>query len=332
MKHGIVNKAYFKSLLFQIKEKIAEKWNRKSFRYGIAFFALIPIFAVIYYILPTNCWYIESNAFFSFWHSIYFSIVTITTLGFGDIYPITTCSRIFVSLESIGGVIFIGLFLNALSSEQAKKVSELEEKRHNDDLFEIERNKLNLRRKMLETRIDRYVVSTYCVVTPIDKRNFKNLEIYASEIKFNDLYDMFAPTLLMTYDHRTSSLEVFLRNQNELFNEFSDILKEVNIACWPDLLISINNFMTNCVQFDYADSLLGIKNMTIGKEAASCVLSKFIKEHEGKVDYSPSNIMNQFVALYHLIVNNIKEVKRIKSYISWIFDQEMSPSSKASPQ
>lgn len=332
MKYRFLDKAYLRVLLFRIKEKILEKWDKKSVRYGLAFFSLIPIFAIIYCVLPTNYWNQEANVCFTFWHSLYFSIVTITTLGFGDIYPVTTCSRFLVSLETIGGVIFIGLFLNALSTEQAKKVSELEEQRHNKDLLKIERNKLNLRRKMLETRINRYVISTYCVVTPIDKRDFKNLEINPSEIKFNDLYDMFAQTLLMTYDHRTSSLEVFLRNQNELFNEFSDILKEVNVACWPDLLIPINNFMTNCVQFDYTDSLLGIKNMTIGKEAASYVLSKYIKEHEGKVDYLPSNTMNQFVALYHLIVKNIKEVERIKSYISWIFDQEMSPSSKTSPQ
>ena len=90
--------------------------------------------------------------------------------------------------------------------------------------------------------------------------------------------------------------------------------------------------MTNCVQFDYTDSLLGIKNMTIGKEAASVVLSKSIKEYDGKLDYVPSNIMNQFIALYQLIINNIKEVERIKSYIFRIFDQEMSPLSKTSSQ
>ena len=182
--------------------------------------------------------------------------MTITTLGFGDIYPNTTCSRIFVSLESIGGVIFIGLFLNALSSEQAKKVSELEEKRHNDDLFEIERNKLNLQRKMLETRINRYLLSAYCLITPIEKRNFTNIKISIDEINFNDMYDMFGQTLLLTQNLKTSSLEMFLQTQDELFEEMSDLLKMVNVGCWTDLLIPINNFMLHCVEFNYKDSLL----------------------------------------------------------------------------
>lgn len=45
----------------------------------------------------------------------YFSAVTITTLGFGDIAPISDKARWAVALESILGIIFIGLFLNALA-------------------------------------------------------------------------------------------------------------------------------------------------------------------------------------------------------------------------
>ena len=45
----------------------------------------------------------------------YLSAIAITTLGYGEIVPITTMSRIMVSLESILGIILIGLFLNALA-------------------------------------------------------------------------------------------------------------------------------------------------------------------------------------------------------------------------
>jgi len=45
----------------------------------------------------------------------YFSSVTLTTLGFGDIVPVTNNARILISIEAILGVVLIGLFLNALS-------------------------------------------------------------------------------------------------------------------------------------------------------------------------------------------------------------------------
>ena len=45
----------------------------------------------------------------------YFSTITITTLGFGDITPVTSPARTLVGLEAISGVVLIGLFLNALT-------------------------------------------------------------------------------------------------------------------------------------------------------------------------------------------------------------------------
>lgn len=50
-----------------------------------------------------------------FWRMLYFSAVSATTLGFGDIVPVTTVSRSLVTLEAVLGVVFIGLFLNALA-------------------------------------------------------------------------------------------------------------------------------------------------------------------------------------------------------------------------
>jgi Ion channel len=46
---------------------------------------------------------------------IYLSAVVITTLGFGDILPITPKARILVAMEAITGIVFAGLFLNALA-------------------------------------------------------------------------------------------------------------------------------------------------------------------------------------------------------------------------
>ncbi len=48
---------------------------------------------------------------------VYFSAVTVTTLGYGDIVPIETSTRIMVTLEAVMGAVTIGLFLNALSRQ-----------------------------------------------------------------------------------------------------------------------------------------------------------------------------------------------------------------------
>jgi hypothetical protein len=45
----------------------------------------------------------------------YFSAVTITTVGFGDITPVSMVARVLVGAEATVGVLLVGLFLNALT-------------------------------------------------------------------------------------------------------------------------------------------------------------------------------------------------------------------------
>lgn len=56
----------------------------------------------------------------TFWRMLYFSAVTVTTVGYGDILPLTTRSRIFVTCEAVLGIVLIGLFLNAIANDRAK--------------------------------------------------------------------------------------------------------------------------------------------------------------------------------------------------------------------
>jgi hypothetical protein len=53
----------------------------------------------------------------SFDRMLYLSATTITTLGYGDIVPITPKARMCVAAEAISGIVLIGLFLNALVTE-----------------------------------------------------------------------------------------------------------------------------------------------------------------------------------------------------------------------
>lgn len=46
---------------------------------------------------------------------LYFSVVTVTTLGYGDITPVTSTTRFLVGSEAILGVLLVGLFLNSLT-------------------------------------------------------------------------------------------------------------------------------------------------------------------------------------------------------------------------
>ncbi|MEL6464955.1 MAG: potassium channel family protein [Pseudomonadota bacterium] len=52
----------------------------------------------------------------SFIRTLYFSSVTATTLGYGDIVPVSSTGRLLVVLQTITSVVLIGVFLNSLSN------------------------------------------------------------------------------------------------------------------------------------------------------------------------------------------------------------------------
>ena len=88
---------------------------------GGLYLGAIPLFSLIYWLNP----FFFGNQL-SFAQSLYFSVITITTLGYGDITPITDPARLLTAAESLIGIILIGLFLNSVAhvkfeSEQTKK-------------------------------------------------------------------------------------------------------------------------------------------------------------------------------------------------------------------
>ncbi len=84
--------------------------------------------------------------------ALWWSIVTVTTVGYGDIVPKTGLGRIIASLSMMSGIGFIGLFTGTISSyflnrrvneHQPKYVTELLERLHHfDELSEAEFNEI----------------------------------------------------------------------------------------------------------------------------------------------------------------------------------------------
>jgi hypothetical protein len=53
-----------------------------------------------------------------FWRMAYFSATVITTIGFGDIVPITPMARLTVAFEGVLGIALAGLFVNAATRQR----------------------------------------------------------------------------------------------------------------------------------------------------------------------------------------------------------------------
>lgn len=98
--------------------KATAEWNKHAFRYlaGLAILVLV-IGTVVYRIIEDWSWV----------DSFYFSSVTLTTVGFGDLSPSSDVSKLFTVFYIFTGISLVGAVLNAFlklhASKAAKRIS-----------------------------------------------------------------------------------------------------------------------------------------------------------------------------------------------------------------
>lgn len=90
--------------------------GRSLLRWFVWLFAATMIFAAIY--TQVNIDYGDHVTIFS---PVYFSFVTLTTLGYGDAVPASLTAQIFVTLQAISGYMGLGGLLSILGNKMARR-------------------------------------------------------------------------------------------------------------------------------------------------------------------------------------------------------------------
>lgn len=277
--------------------------NRVNIQFfGIAILIVIFVFAFIYCGISFAIEGVDD-----FGSALYFSVVTITTLGFGDMFPVSQFGKIMVCIEALSGVVIVGLFLNTVSNQQALKINKQEEERNKQARFVETRAKLRQYYMLLESIMNNYLVGAYVVVTPIEKRKF-DLDVMRDRIdfSFNDMGDLYETSLLLASALNKSSIAIYFEFQERLYAELRSMIGNIDLGYWEQLETDIHTYMQQCNNFAFKDSILWSINTP-----AAPLNSKMIKEHEGELKMLPSNAKNQFIALYNLLQINIPLVQRM---------------------
>ena len=73
-------------------------------------FAAVGTLAVAYIIISALIVFnVEPSSFDSFFEAVYWATVSLTTVGYGDIYPVTTIGRIVTMISSVFGIAVVAL-------------------------------------------------------------------------------------------------------------------------------------------------------------------------------------------------------------------------------
>jgi len=91
--------------------------GRSMARWCLCIALLALFFGGLFYLIG-GIDYRGNSGFFS---SFYYSIVTLTTLGYGDIVPVTTCARIIAIIEVATGYVMLGGLLSIFNNKLARR-------------------------------------------------------------------------------------------------------------------------------------------------------------------------------------------------------------------
>ena len=236
-------------------------FNLKPKYYGYTYLLLIPIYAIIFYFNPETIATLvkETNILINrtFIECIYFSTVTITTLGYGDILPINDLGKIIALTESILGITVIGLFLNSLSSNQNKIEKDNDTEREKKQYFNTQGIKIKNNFKLLNFYIETY------------KENI--LELTIDKVTSDSIYNKnfsFSELCLEKKSKLTKDLPIIIdynKALEKIVNEFSDFIKNTDLELFPEIndniLLFIKETNTRMSTKEYGSKLsLGLMN------------------------------------------------------------------------
>lgn len=292
-----------------MKERIAGFFVRPIY-IGIFFLCLMPIFATLYFFIGSNSF---NNNPTDFWTFLYFSTVTITTLGFGDIYPLTTLTKLIVALEVIMGALCAGLFLNACSYTISERSAQAERAKQSFEMklknFKTNQALMINQDSIVSYHLKLYVLRAWTVCTPIlgrDGYSFDSmLGLNGAEkfkFSFSDLCDLHQPSLLQKDSFQTSAVVAYFKEMHLLISAIKDMMNFAPMSEWPSLHAACLEFIytTNsleCSEVIMKNELTNIGDKTVGAFAAE-IISKKAEDPEPQ---NTRNIIDPYVSLYHLI-------------------------------
>lgn len=136
----ILNNGFRLFKLFRLLKTLKVLRSFKFFRYSKSFEIIAGVFkkqkkvlsavatmAIVYILISALVIYnVEPESFETFFDAIYWATISLTTVGYGDIYPVTTIGRIVTMISSAFGIAIIALpsgvltagYLNAISKNE----------------------------------------------------------------------------------------------------------------------------------------------------------------------------------------------------------------------
>ena len=120
---NIINKGFKALKTFRLIRTFRVLRIFKSFRYSKnALIAVIYLAVGYIFVCALIIFNVEPNSFNTFFDAVYWATISLTTVGYGDIYPITTLGRIITMISSFMGIAIVALPAGIITAGYMKEI------------------------------------------------------------------------------------------------------------------------------------------------------------------------------------------------------------------
>ena len=260
----------------------------------VIYVALIVIYALVYRFVPDGV----TSADFTLVKSIYFSTVTITTLGYGDITPKSDFAMMLASSEVILGIVVIGLFLSSLWQSFASQIEQQQDESIKKRISQQNFHGLSSFYKYLRVVITDYQMALVELTTPIGKR--QGLLKPNPNFLFSDLQDIYGLSLLTKSGFSKPVIHHYFDRLDQLSNELKFVLSNFDLNEYPAIHGNLVDFLTMSRAQDVREALYSYETISGGGKLIKDSLVEMIKQHDQCPDLETykSNILTPAIILY----------------------------------
>lgn len=303
-----------------ISNKLKHFWhvvsNVRPIVWICLYLCLMPLFALVYYWMPDGQFRIPDNAGTDYGSWLYYSIVTITTLGFGDYTPAHGWAQAVTAIEVMCGLVFLGFFLNSVGSMKSEIDVETEIEKQHRVHQATEYDKLMKNIPVLLHRLNLYLSFCYAVTTPVNKRGATGQ--FNPDFRFNDMHDLYLPSGLPTDYSSRPAVEGLMVCASNTSLYLDSLQSHVDLTLWPEMLEDSFAFVAACQMFVSADLLKDWPEKEVKENSATTVeeaikkISDDIEAWSGPEESGKRLDMAPAVELYHFIKETGKLARNLE--------------------
>lgn len=186
----------------------------------------------------------------------------------------------------------------------------------NKEIKEIKRSD-----RLIQLYIERYKLFFYCLITPIKKRKFDNIEIH-SDFLFKDMQDLYQTTLLINEGIFDSSIESFIKAECVLKEEMEKMIKDIDFSYYPNIQEHLIEFVEVSLKYNQKVIWLEAKTTDIGGQTLADAVTDVLKEkaddlyaeYQNGKDLS-NNLIMPYFALFEMLKGEQKALSKYEQEI-----------------